>query len=110
MGCGTIDCPFTEGASTDMSSPRKPLAALAAVTAALAVAVTATSANAAPTANPGIDPQVCTLFNTTVAPLGYTQFPGGASLTNVLTGAGATVGCTVAAPAAPAAPAIPFGP
>jgi hypothetical protein len=83
-----------------MFSRRKPLAGLAAVTAALAVALPATSASAAPT----VDPTVCQLLDTTTGPSGPTQFAGGDSLANILTSAGASVGCPAPAPQSPLLP------
>jgi hypothetical protein len=83
-----------------MSSRRKSLAGLAAVTAALAVALPATSASAAPI----VDPQVCQLLNPTMGPLGPTQFVGGDSLANILTSAGASVGCPAPGPQSPLLP------
>ena len=80
-----------------MLSRRKPLAGLAAVTAALAVALPATSASAAPI----VDPQVCQLLDSATGP---TQFAGGASLANVLTSAGASVGCAAPPPQSPRLP------
>jgi hypothetical protein len=77
---------------------RKPQAALAAVTVALAVAVPAANASAATTAARAVDPQVCQLLNVTRGPFGPTQFIGGASLSNVLANAGATVSCPPPAP------------
>jgi hypothetical protein len=75
---------------------RKLAAVLAAVTAALAVAVPAASAHAATT--PTVDPQVCQLLNSAGGPFGPVQVYGGASLANVLTSAGSTVGCAAPAP------------
>src|SRR4051794_24975111 len=98
---GRPACP-DKGASTEMLSHRKPLAALAAVTVALAVAVPAASASAAPT----VDPTVCQLLNTTRGPYGPTQGLGGSALSSVLANAGGTVGC--AAPAGPSSqPSLP---
>jgi hypothetical protein len=91
-----------------MLSRRKPLAALAAVTAALAVAIPATSANAATTAS-SVDPTVCQLLNITAGPFGPTHFIGGASLANVLAGAGNSVGCAPLAPQQPLFPGLGLG-
>jgi hypothetical protein len=79
---------------------RKPIAALAAVTAALAVAIPAASANAAP-ADPTVDPTVCQLLNISMGPIGPTHFIGGTSLSSVLAGAGASVGCPAPPPPGP---------
>jgi type IV secretory pathway VirB2 component (pilin) len=86
-------------------SRRKPLSALAAVAVALGVAVP--SASAATTATPTVDPLVCQLMNVSMGPFGPTQGVGGASLASVLTSAGATVGCSVAAPAPSLLPTYP---
>jgi hypothetical protein len=76
-----------------MLSRRKSWAGLAVLTATIAAAVPAATTSAATTAQPRLDPTVCELMN----PTGVAQFgpliPGGASLANVLTHAGDSVGC-----------------
>ena len=90
-----------------MLSRRKPLAALAAVIAALAVAVPAASASTATTTAPTVDPTVCQLTDIAVGTFGPTQFIGGASLANVLTSAGASVGCPAPPPQPSLLPTVP---
>lgn len=88
-----------------MLSPRNKLTALAAVSAALAVA--APAASAATTTAPTVDPQVCQLMDpNTMGPFGPAQMVGGASLTNTLQHASATVGCPAQAPAPAAQPSL----
>ena len=84
-----------------MLSRRKSLMAATAVTAALAVAVPAASANAATT--PGVDPTVCSLLDLAKGPFGPAAGLGGSSLADVLSRAGASVGCS-----APARPSFPW--
>jgi hypothetical protein len=45
-----------------------------------------------------VDPTVCQLLNIVQGPFGPTQFIGGASLADVLSKAGASVGCAAPAP------------
>ena len=90
-----------------MLSHRKPLAALAAVTAALAIAVPAASASAATATATTVDPTVCQLTDITLGPFGPTHFIGGASLANVLTNAGASVGCPAPPPQPSLLPIVP---
>jgi hypothetical protein len=88
-----------------MLSRQKPLAALAAVT----IAAPTASASAATTAAPTVDPTVCQLPKTTMGPFGPTQpITGGASLANVLTNAGNTVGCAPPAPQPSLLPTTPW--
>jgi hypothetical protein len=71
------------------------------------VAVPAASASAATTRAPIVDPQVCGLVDLAMGPFGPTQFIGGASLANVLAGAGASVGCAPPAPQPSLLPTFP---
>ena len=90
-----------------MLSRRKSLAALAAITTALAVAVPAASSSAATTK---VDPTVCQLTDLAAGPFGPSMFVGGASLSNVLTTAGASVGCAPPAQRPSLLPANPLLP
>jgi hypothetical protein len=90
-----------------MFSRRKSRAGLAVLTATLAAAVPAATTSAATTAQPSVDPTVCELMNPTAIELFGPRIPGGASLADVLTHAGGSVGC----PRQDAPPSLlPIGP
>ncbi|MDA0165699.1 hypothetical protein OM076_35860 [Solirubrobacter ginsenosidimutans] len=87
-------------------SHRKSLLAAAAVSAAFAATIPAASANAATT--PIVDPTVCSLLDIAKGPLGPTSGLGGSSLADVLSRAGASVGCTPRSqPSFPSFPGFP---
>ena len=88
-----------------MLSRRKSLMAATAVTAALAAAIPTASASAA-TSTPLVDPTVCSLLDLAKGPFGPTAGLGGSSLADVLSRAGASVGCS--APSRPSLPAFPW--
>jgi hypothetical protein len=54
-----------------------------------------------------VDPTVCQLTDIAVGTFGPTQFIGGASLANVLTSAGASVGCPAPPPQPSLLPTVP---
>lgn len=87
-----------------MLSRGKLVGALTSVTAALVVGLPAVSASADTAPSPTVDPLVCQLL--TPAP-GVGWVLGGASLSNVLAQAGASVNCPASAPASQ--PWLPFG-
>jgi hypothetical protein len=89
-----------------MLSRRKSLMAVTAVTATFAAAIPAASANASGT--PLVDPTVCQLLDLVKGPFGPTAGVGGSSLADVLSRAGASVGCAAGSqPTFPSFPGFP---